>query len=546
VTEINTSAHPHSPVQRPKVLLNRRLARWLTPVLRHGRPRFKIIQLVPLLAVLALTSWALASPVGSSPDDNFHLASIWCGGGNKVNECNALPDKSQRAVPEALGESVCFAFKPKQSAACQGTIFDGTHNRMVATGRGNFGGTYPPLYYLTMNLFVGSNIELSVVLMRIVNILLLVGLTTVLYRLLPANRRSPIIWGLTVSIVPLGMFLVASNNPSSWAIISAGTLWISLLGYFESSGGKKVGLGVIAALSTIIGAGARADSAIYAIVAIVAVVLLTARLNRRWILSALLPLALAVTAAAFYFSTQQSLVAISGLPGYADRQAHSWQVMFFKNFLFMPSLWTGVFGHSGLGWMDTAMPAIVWVGGFGCFTALMFTGVVSLSARKLLAVSMVLGALWLFPTYVSMRTGSVSATAVQPRYILPLIILLSGVVLLEVGGVRLGLSKAQVVALVSTLSITNAFALEYNIRRYVTGTDVTSWNLNAAVEWWWGIPVSPMMVWAVGSLSFAAVLVIIARATTLTRPPDMPQAAPEPASGQVDLSQEGRLEVSRG
>jgi len=417
---------------------------------------------------------------------------------------------------------------------------------MVSTGRGNFGGIYPPLYYWTMNLFVGSNIELSVVLMRIFNILIFVGLTTVLYRLLPANRRSPVVWGLAVSMVPLGLFLVASNNPSSWAIISASTLWISLLGYFEGSGVKKVGLGVIAALSTLLGAGARADSAIYAIVAIGAVVLLTARLNRRWILSALLPLTMAVTAAAFYFSTQQSLVAISGLPGYADRQAHSWQVMFVKNFLFVPSLWTGVFGHSGLGWMDTGMPAIVWVGGFGCFAALMFAGLVSLSTRKLLAVSMVLGALWLFPTYVSMRTGSVSATAVQPRYILPLIILLSGVVLLEVGGVRLSLSKAQVVALVSTLSIANAFALASNIRRYVTGVDVTSWNLNAAVEWWWGIPVSPMMVWAVGSLSFAAVLVIIARATTLTRPSDMPQAAPELASGQVDLSQGGRVEVSRG
>ena len=489
MTEINTSAHPNSPAQRTGALPNRRLIRRLKPVLGRVRSKLKVIQLVPLLAVLALTCWALASPVGSSPDDNFHLASIWCGGGNKVDECHTLPDKSQRAVPEALGKSVCFAFKPNQSAACQGTIFDGTQHRMVSTGRGNFGGTYPPLYYWTMNLFVGSNIVISAVLMWILNILIFVGLTTVLYRLLPANRRSPLIWGLAVSIVPLGLFLVASNNPSSWAIISASTLWISLLGYFEGSGIKKVGLGVIAALSALLGAGARADSAIYAIVAIGAVVLLTARPNRRWILSALLPFAMAVTAAAFFFSTQQSLAAISGLPGYSDRQAYSWQMMFFKNFLFVPSLWSGVFGHSGLGWMDTVMPAVVWVGGFGCFAALVFAGIVSLSTRKLLAVSVVLGALWLFPTYVSMRTGSVSATAVQPRYILPLITMLTGVVLLEVGAVRLSLSKAQVVALVSTLSVANTLALQYNIRRYITGADVTSWNLNAAVEWWWDIGV---------------------------------------------------------
>ena len=83
MTEINTSAPPNSRVQRPKVLLNRRLTRWLIPVLRLGQSKFKVIQLVPLLAILALACWALASPVGSSPDDNFHLASIWCAGGNE-------------------------------------------------------------------------------------------------------------------------------------------------------------------------------------------------------------------------------------------------------------------------------------------------------------------------------------------------------------------------------------------------------------------------------------------------------------------------------
>ena len=548
MTEINTGAHPNSPAQRPKVLLDRRLTRWLIPMLRHGRSRFKVIQLAPLLAVLALTCWAFASPVGSSPDDNFHLASIWCAGGNTANECRTLPDESRRAIPEALVKSDCFAFKPNQSAACQGTIFDGTQNRMVSTATGNFAGTYPRLYYRTMNLFVSSNIELSVLLMRIANILLFVGLSTVLYRLLPARRRPPLVWGLAASIVPLGLFLLASDNPSSWAIISAGTLWISLVGYFECSGVRKVGLGVVAALSTIVGAGARADSAIYAVVAIGAVVILSARLNRRWIVSALLPLALAVTAAAFFFSTQQSLVAVSGLPGYGDSgPVHSGQELFFKNFLSVPSLWTGVFGHTGLGWMDTQLPALVWVGGFGCCVALAFSGLVSQSARKLLAVLMVLSALLLFPTYVAMRTGNVSGMGVQPRYILPLIILLIGVLLLEVGRARLRLSTAQVVALVSTLSVANAIALQFNIRRYITGADVVSWNLNAAVEWWWSIGVSPMTVWALGSLSFAGLLVILARATTLTRFTDVPQGAPElqdkPASFDGSTDQGGNAPV---
>ena len=490
----------------------------------RSRSKFKVIHLAPILAIFALMCWALASPVGSSPDDDFHLASIWCAGGDKVNECRTVADENKRAVPAAIVQRVCFAHKPKQSAACQGTSFDSGQFGLVATARANFQGLYPPLYYRTMNLFVGSNIVLSVILMRIFNILLLVGLATVLFVLLPVNRRPPLVWGLAISCVPLGLFLVASNNPSAWAIISAGTLWISLLGYFESSGAKKVGLGLIAALATVIGAGARADASVYAVVAIAVVFLLKARLNRHWIKSAILPLAMGATAAAFFLTTQQSSVATSGLPGYADPgKALSWQQLLFSNLLYVPYLWAGVFGHApGLGWLDTSVPAVVWVGGLGSFAALVFTGLVSQSTRKLLALSLVLGTLWLFPTYILMRTGNVNGAGVQSRYILPLVILLSGVALLQIGDVRLRLSKAQVVALVSTLSVANAIALHFNMRRYITGSDITSWNLNTNAAWWWNIPVSPMSVWAVGSLSFAAFLAIMAMSTTLTRPAHMP------------------------
>ena len=35
----------------------------------------------PVALFVALGSWVLASPVGSSPDDDYHMASIWCGQG---------------------------------------------------------------------------------------------------------------------------------------------------------------------------------------------------------------------------------------------------------------------------------------------------------------------------------------------------------------------------------------------------------------------------------------------------------------------------------
>ena len=490
-----------------------------TKGVRSTRLKFKAMRLAPLLAIIALLCWALASPVGSSPDDDFHLPSIWCAAGNKVNQCQAVADQSQRAVPKTLGkERPCFARIAIRSAACQGASSAPGQDHLVTTTRGNFQGLYPSPYYQTMNLFVGPSVELSVVLMRLVNILLLVGLTTVLYVLLPVSRRLPLVWGLAISLVPLGMFLVASNNPSAWAVISAGTLWISLVGYFESSGAKKAVLGIIAALSTVLGAGARADAAIYAVVAVVVAVLLTASRDRRWVISALLPIGLVITAAVFYLSAQQSSVGASGIPGYPDGDpTHplQWRYLFFTNLLNVPSLWAGVFGSWPLGWLDTVMPAAVWVASLGCFAALVFTGLASMSIRKLLVVVTVLGALVLIPVYVLVQSRVFIPVAVQPRYILPLVIMLAGVILWQAGGARLRLSKGQVITLVSTLSVVNAIALHFNMRRYITGSDVTDINLNTAVEWWWNFSAPPMTVWVAGSFSFAALLVILAKETML-------------------------------
>ena len=486
---------------------------------RRLRPKFKVVHIAPVLAILALMAWALASPVGSSPDDDFHLASIWCAAGEQPNQCHVVADESKRAVPRAL-KIPCFARQPNKSAACQVALFNNRSNDLTSV-RGNFDGLYPPLYYSTMSHLVTSGVEISAILMRIVNILLLVVLTTVLYVLLPAIRRTSLVWGMAVSLVPLGLFLVASNNPSAWAIISAGTLWISLVGYFESSGAKKAGLGIVAALATVIGAGARSDSAIYVLVAIAVVVLLTGVWQRRWIVSALLPAGLAVTAAIFFLSAGQSVSAASGLPDMANSaHASDSRYLVFIDFLNVPSLWAGVFGSWRLGWLDTPVPAIVWVGGLGCAAGLAFLGLASVSTRKVLAAILVLGILWLLPTYFLVQSGSEVGTGVQPRYILPLVTILVGVVLWQVGGKRLVLSTGQVVALVSTLSVANAAALHFDMRRYITGTSVVGWNLDAGIGWWWGIPVSPMVVWAMGSLSFAAFLVIVARETLVARPAD--------------------------
>lgn len=468
---------------------------------------------MPILAFFALVGWGFASPVGASPDDDFHLASIWCGSGERAGLCEPAALANERTVPTALeAQAVCFAKKSTISAACQGKDY-GTHPADVeATARGNFTGLYPPVFYLAMSAFAGPNVDISVLSMRVVNSALFVGLLSALFFLLPRRRRPILIGSVVISLVPLGMFLIPSTNPSSWAILSAGIVWLALLGYFESTGRRKVGLAALAVLGTLMGAGARADSAAYVGVAAVVAVMLTFQANRRYLRAALLPTTLVIAAIFFFAISRQSLASTVGLPGSDGTlsQGAPHLGLMLSNLAGIPGLWVGVFGSWPLGWFDTMLPDIVWVGGFASYVAVIIVGLRSKFRRKLSVVVLMLGALWLIPAAVLAASGAVAGDYVQPRYLLPLIVMFTGVALLNGRDGELSLSPAYLWTIATVLSITNSLALYTNIRRYVTGTDGRSLNLDSRIEWWWNIPFSPMTVWGIGSVAFAAMLVLLA------------------------------------
>lgn len=480
------------------------------------RRRFRILYLAPVFALIALVTWALASPMGSSPDDDFHLASIWCANSANTAACTPGPEAGDNYVPQAVNLAAhCYNFKADVSAACQAQGFSLDPAKKVLTGRGSFSGSYPPVYYAAMSVFVTPNILLSVVLMRIVNGILLIGITTALFLLLPRFRRPTLIWGWLVTCLPLGIFLIASNNPSSWAIIGIGSLWLALLGYFETAGKRRVGLGLVTVVAAIMAAGARADSAIYALISIAVVIVLTFRREKSYFVAATLPLALVIVSGMFYLSSGQASVASTGLTA-GIRTPPGFMTLLLFNIEHIQSLWVGSFGIWNLGWLDTPMPPIVIFGALGAAFAVLFAGLARVSKRKLLSLGIVALVLWLLPMYVLQQGRSFVGEAVQPRYILPLIILLVGIAVLPVGQWVIRFSRLQLVIIVVALVVSQAFALHENMRRYITGIDVSGLNLDRSIEWWWPISISPMAVWISGSFAFAAVVVILVR--EITRP----------------------------
>jgi hypothetical protein len=460
----------------------------------------------PFLVFAALAAWALSSPVGSSPDDDFHLTSIWCATGDS-DYCAPSGDPDTRLVPPAIADPACFAFDADKSAGCQNRI-DFTAGATEETERGNFAGGYPVVYYGTMSLFVGPDVHASVLVMRLVNIALFVGLGIALYLLLPVNRRQILVWQWALTTVPLGLFVLSSNNPSAWALMGVGYGWLALLGFYEARGRKRIALGAIFLLTAVLASGSRSDATILFVVAVFAAVLLSAQRTKHFWVSSLLPVVGFVICALLFRASRSADVVTGGV----DEQLGLGVIIprIAYNLTEVPSLWTGIFGQSwGLGWLDTSMPSVVWVSSLAALIGGGFVAGRDGSVRKSIVVALGALALAAIPVTLLVLAGKDVGEDFQPRYLLPLIVVFIGAAFFTTARQAIVFSRAQVWLVVIALSGANFIALHLNIRRYVTGIDALSMDLDAQRQWWWQLVVTPNVAWIVGSIAFGLALALL-------------------------------------
>jgi hypothetical protein len=464
-------------------------------------------------AILALGSWAFSSPVGSSPDDDFHNASIWCGQGTREGICEEDPSSSTVVVSSQLVQN-CFKFFPEVGGDC--SISDIPQE----TNRANLVGNYPELYYWTMSWFASTDIPASVITMRMVNILLAVSLLGLVIAFLPRNLRVvPLVATLGTS-VPLGLFLFASVNPSGWGIFSVVVFFSSVVGFFASSEPKqKAVLGSLAGLSAIMGAGSRQDTQGFLLFAGLLAVFLS--LSSSWLTRRKAVFIGSLAVLSFLFLA--SILVTGTFIGNFFRGAEWFgrpisAESFFKNLLDIPDLIVGAFGYWGLGWLDTSLPSSVWLTTFGIFLVLVFTSMGTWSLRQKILLATISFALVAIPLYLLTVNGLFVGEVVQPRYLVPLLALALGVsVFKSQGQIGLQLSRLQFVLIGIGLVIANTISLHINLRRYLTGIDSSELSLNRAIEWWWIEPplyagnlwFSPNNVWIGGSLAFGVFLIAI-------------------------------------
>jgi len=463
-------------------------------------------------AFVTLTCWAISSPPGSSPDEPYHLNSIWCGHGIDEDTCQATDDDSTRIVPHQTNTHGCFAQNTAQSGVCRPADIDDPMTPDTPTPIGNWNGHgYPRVYYFVMSAFVVDQYDASVLTIRVLNGLLVVVLVAALAWLLPRRLKALAPVAFLITAVPLSLFTLASTNPSSWATISAGTMWLALYGAFEARGRRQAALLVFGVVAAVVGAGARTDAALFSAFGVALVLGMRMSLLRSQWRATLVTAFTAVLSLAMYAASGNSSVATSGLGGY-DPAPASDAVLFATNALQVPFIWMSIFGAgpmSNLGWFDTPMP---WIVGFGSglvCAALCFQGWASIWWKKCVALVLVAIALMALPLLILQESHIFTGEGVQPRYLLPLVVMFVGISLLPAVGHRLAVNRVQAVVLVALLSVAQSVALYFELLRYVRGFEGPVRSLATYTWWWGGLTPSPMATWLIGSCAFAVTSAIV-------------------------------------
>ena len=463
---------------------------------------------LPVMFLLALTAWAVTSPVGSSPDDDYHLASIWCAGGEREGVCEidaARPDV--RLVPESVGFAhECFAYDPTVTAACAAGLTD----QVVATDRVNdVQQLYPGMFYGTMGLLVGPDEQRSVLLMRLINVLIAVGLLSLALRVLPPAIRSAVVVVVTVVYVPLGLFIIPSTNPSSWTLTGITFLWafgLALARRTDWRSRRTWVLACAAAVSAGLAIGSRVDAAAYVALVVVVVFVLTGlrRARKAWISSAvLLAIMLAGLIRFATFGTPGS--GVSGGMGGTEPGVG----LLLTNIVYLPVYLSGAMGSMALGWNDTLLPPLVFVFGVLVLGALVYRGVQVLPARKLVASLLALAGLVLVPLVFLQREGLGVGEVVQARYLLPLLVVLFATLSLAIPysrpdapGLSLPSSMAWLIAI--AMASAASVSLWAHAHRYASGSNRGLFDLDLVMEWTGLVPLPLPAVVAVGVLASCA------------------------------------------
>lgn len=460
---------------------------------------------VLILSVLALgTGWVFASSPGSSPDDDYHLVSTWCPRPVESScETTTIDGDLYVIVPMTASRAQCEAFRPDASHACIDYYSDDT---LYPSYRYD-DGQYPIGFYHFHHLLAGHSVEASAWHMRAVNVAILLVLLGATIALSRRDIGATICVAALVAWTPMGLYFIASNNPSSWAITGVFTYGAALYAALHVQKWRRWPLLVIATIAAVLCYASRGDAAFYVFVASLGILVLSASRHHLPEIGVATVLS-AIGVWMMLGSGQANNVAQNKD---ATVPLHDRIDIAIRNVRYLPEYFAGFVGlNSGPGWRDTPLPGYAPILGLLVLGFVLFLGVRLMTWRKALAAILVFGALAGIPLLIATPAAFPNLGGYHSRYALPL---LGTWLLIWISSALKNsmLSRGQLTMFVLFLSVVNAVALHTTIARYTQGLEyvehmgwIARTNLNSDVQWWWAdMPLRPMSLWFLASAGYA-------------------------------------------
>lgn len=446
------------------------------------RPRIWRAFLVVWVLLSALcASWAIATPIGASPDEPAHIvkaASV--ARGQFIGTPSA--DGHRVTVPEYVARTqheTCFAFHQERTAACGlAPLADpGALTESFTTA-----GLYNPVYYLlvgwpTLLLHDTSGIYA----MRIVS-----GIVTSLFAALAfavlwgMRRRALPVLGFAVAVTPMLLFLGGSVNPNGIEATATLAVFVGILAVvLDPDRSKLLSRAMIVMASGIVAVNTRGLSPLWVLLAIlIPFVLLpwrdlVALLKRPAVIIAASGVVLATIAALAWTVGTNSLLNAVENPDQTPQSYIGVGTNPLSGF-FITLVRTTEYGHGliGLfGWLDTAAPPEVYFIWSALIGILLVAALVLLRSRMLAFAWVLFGAFILIPPIVQAAYITGGGVIWQGRYNMPMFLCMM-VGLAVVLGRRISVDGTATTwrrfgwLVVIVIAFGQAYAFENTLKRY--------------------------------------------------------------------------------
>jgi Predicted membrane protein (DUF2142) len=481
-----------------------------------------LVSLILTFFGLFFLSWALATPIGSSADDNYHLPSIWC----SPTAIHSLCTKSEKdyIVPDQVSGNRfgCYIqHEPieKSRYDINATCIENSKTSPATSHSSylnNLQHLYPPVFYDISAIFVGHSVHATVISIRIFWALtFLLFLAAAFFYSSPRDQKF---LGLTIILFvsPVFTFVVTSTNPSSGEIIGIAFLPIFLRTFIEREAEKLFWMnGTVLFFSDLIGAGSRADGGIYASIIFVLSYLAVGDKNRTLKFRSKLFLCLIMAMnLCFVISAQESKAGVVGLTGKHPYFPVNWELLF-HNIIGLPEYIAGFWGFQwGIGWKFEP-PISNTIAGLQAFLLMCFGYQLckKMNRRNRLLFSASLFTLCGMVLLILQLSSSPVGEIVQPRYTLPfaLSIMVFGIVFSKEDPrsfTRKYFSEIFLCAGILFI-IVNFIVLRTELIRLVNGLSRNSMQLHVGRSWWWpGFVATPEAIFLLSVISSIAIVVL--------------------------------------